>query len=182
MTAAWTKDPKVTGAYWFKLGLSNKAVMTFIHSGRVVSMDGMVSAQEAYLTSGGMFYGPLDQPPPMTEQKEPEATTAENIPEFREHHDVAMLAVNAWAGTLQNCQVVDPAKFGEIAASIYASCLANLAEKPEAAKPSEPFKYPNMANPYNNPFGYKVQKGDGSGEANIAGASQCSNTKCCKGG
>lgn len=193
MIAAWTKDPKVTGAYWVKLG-DLDASMVWVHNGNFFDYFGVAATTKAG-NSGAMFYGPLDQPPPMTEQKEPEATTVANIPAFREHHDVAMLAAHQWA-SVHTHTVADSDEFGAWVARAYLSCLAKLAEKPEVKQPSEPFKYPNMADAYiqsnlnaqnlhrqvNQQANPNVFTGSYQTGQTIGGTPQCYETKCCKGG
>jgi len=64
--AAWTKDPKVTGAYWEQL-LGATPDIVWIHDGMTFSpfqLSHSLSV-EYCVSMGMMFYGPLDLPPEM---------------------------------------------------------------------------------------------------------------------
>lgn len=64
--AEWTKDPKETGAYWYKIGGLGADIL-WVHKDRVYGVVNTPSLGTVadHLVPGAMFYGPLDQPPPM---------------------------------------------------------------------------------------------------------------------
>ena len=70
--AAWTKDPKVTGAYWEQLPGATPDIV-WIHDGMTFSPFQVTTASfrshrlsvEYCASMGMMFYGPLDLPPEM---------------------------------------------------------------------------------------------------------------------
>ena len=64
--AAWTKDPKVTGAYWEQFHGATPDIV-WIHDGMTFSpfqLSHSLSV-EYCVSMGMMFYGPLDLPPEM---------------------------------------------------------------------------------------------------------------------
>ncbi len=65
--AEWTKDPKVTGAYLHKVP-HLPACIVWIQNGFVSDaqgISGLSCSVAARLVDGAMFYGPIEQPPPV---------------------------------------------------------------------------------------------------------------------
>jgi hypothetical protein len=65
--AEWTTKPEKTGAYWYQAP-GSKPDIVWIHGGMVFSlMPPTPERVEETIHSGAMYYGPLDEPPPMPE-------------------------------------------------------------------------------------------------------------------
>ena len=64
--AYWTTNPTITGAYWFKSPCTGTDIV-WIRDGKVFGITNYAYTETAkdQTYNGGMFYGPLDQPPPM---------------------------------------------------------------------------------------------------------------------
>ena len=64
--ACWTTNPTITGAYWFKSPCAF-AEIVWIDKGKVFGVTNYEYTETAkdQTYNGGMFFGPLDQPPPM---------------------------------------------------------------------------------------------------------------------
>lgn len=135
--AEWTKDPKETGAYWYKIP-DRKADIVWFHNGTEFFLWGSscYPSKQNFEDLGGMYYGPLDQPPPMPSELKPIKGPLMEVPEpEKQVNPTAHEAAVAWAQA-QARQFTDTtgAGFGKAVAEVYKACLAEIEAKTEAPK------------------------------------------------
>ena len=125
--ANWTKDPKETGAYWYKAP-NYKADIVWLFSGKVFGAINSTSMQSVKNhidgVSGAMFYGPLDQPPPMPHEQPIKGPLVE-VSADQSSHDVALMAAKEWARS-PIVPYGNSSEFGKAVAEVYKACLAEI--------------------------------------------------------
>ena len=135
----WTKEPKETGAYWYKIP-NLKADIVWFHNGTEFFIWGSscYPTKKMFEDCGGMYYGPLDQPPPMpSELSKPGPMIATPAPEATTNA-TAHAAATEWAkfnanfeGSMYRCNAT---AFGAAVGQVYKACLAEIEGKTEVSK------------------------------------------------